>query len=145
VRSADVRREFPDRLAVQLEEHQAAGALEQQRAGEQAGRGVQCLYRAALPGFIGQRDDSGEVAQRYAQFSRQLATLNLQVAQLALSPRHAWQLRLEQRMVLELGREECSSVWHGSWRYTVQPGGARGFGAICGYALPQRVCSGRDG
>ncbi len=59
-----------------------------------------------LPDFIGQKDDSVEVAQRYGEFSRQLAALNLQVAQLALSPRHAWQLRLSSGMVLELGREE---------------------------------------
>ena len=59
-----------------------------------------------LPDFIGQAGDSGEVAQRYGEFSRQLDALDLQVVQLALSPRHAWQLRLSNGMVLGLGREE---------------------------------------
>jgi cell division protein FtsQ len=71
-----------------------------------------------------------EVAQRYGEFSRQLAALNLQVAQLALSPRHAWQLRPSSGMVLELGAKRCSSARRGLWRYTRQPGGAGGFSAI---------------
>ena len=125
VRNVTIRREFPDRLAVQLEEHQALArwnnsalvnrqgevfSAESERVmPEASGTHRPPLYGSseqALPNFIGQAGDSSEVAQRYAQFSGQLAALNLQVAQLALSPRHAWQLRLSNGMVLELGREE---------------------------------------
>jgi len=59
-----------------------------------------------LPDFIGQAGDSKDVAQRYAQFNRQLAALNLQVMQVALNARHAWQLQLNNGMVLELGHED---------------------------------------
>ncbi|HEU0219796.1 MAG TPA: cell division protein FtsQ/DivIB [Gallionella sp.] len=106
VRSVTVRREFPDRLAVQLEEHQALARWNNSALVNMQGEVFSAESEQALPGFIGQTGDSSEVAQRYAQFSRQLAALNLQVAQLALSPRHAWQLRLSNGMVLELGREE---------------------------------------
>lgn len=114
VRSVTIRREFPDRLAVRLEEHQALARWN--GAARFDGLGTELVNRQGevfsayteqmLPDFIGQRGDSGEVAQRYGEFSLQLAALNLQVAQLALSPRHAWQLRLSNGMVLELGREE---------------------------------------
>jgi cell division protein FtsQ len=60
----------------------------------------------ALPAFTGQDGTADEVTQHYTQFSQQLAALGLQVTQLALSPRHAWQLRLSNGMVLELGRED---------------------------------------
>jgi cell division protein FtsQ len=59
-----------------------------------------------LPGFIGQDGTAAEVTQQYKQFSQQLAALELHVTQIALSPRHAWQLRLSNGMLLELGRED---------------------------------------
>lgn len=106
VRSVTIRREFPDRLAVQLEEHQALARWSNAALVNMQGEVFSAYTEEMLPDFIGQRDDSGEVAQRYDEFSRQLAALNLQVTQLALTPRHAWQLRLSNGMVLELGREE---------------------------------------
>ena len=106
VRSVTIRREFPDRLAVQLDEHRALARWNGAALVNTHGEVFAAYSEELLPDFIGQKDDSGEVAQRYGDFSRQLAALNLQVAQLALSPRHAWQLRLSNGLVLELGREE---------------------------------------
>lgn len=106
VRSVTIRREFPDRLAVQLEEHQALARWNGSALVNTHGEVFSAQSEQVLPGFIGQAGDSIEVAQRYGEFSRQLAVLDLQVVQLALSPRHAWQLRLSNGMVLELGREE---------------------------------------
>ncbi|HEU0282932.1 MAG TPA: cell division protein FtsQ/DivIB [Gallionella sp.] len=106
VRSVNIRREFPDRLMVQLEEHQALARWNNSALVNMQGEVFSAGSEQVLPSFIGQPGDSNEVAQRYMQFSRQLAALNLQVAQIALSPRHAWQLRLNNGMVLELGREE---------------------------------------
>ena len=106
VRSVTIRREFPDRLAVQLEEHRALARWNNSALVNMQGEVFSAYTEQILPDFIGQKDDSVEVARRYGEFSRQLAALNLQVAQLALSPRHAWQLRLSSGMVLELGREE---------------------------------------
>lgn len=106
VRSVTIRREFPDRLTVQLEEHRALARWNGAALVNMQGEVFSAYTEQILPDFIGQKDDSSEVAQRYGEFSQQLAVLNLQVAQLALSPRHAWQLRLSSGMVLELGREE---------------------------------------
>jgi cell division protein FtsQ len=163
VRGVSIRREFPYRLAVQLEEHQAlarwnnAALVNQQgevfvaeskrvmpqaaprpdqvrvsdettsqstrltyNANQVAGYGGVPLADASgtsrppldggseqvLPSFIGPDGAAAEVTQHYAEFSRQLAALDLQVTQLALSPRHAWQLRLSNGTVLELGRED---------------------------------------
>ncbi|MDO8811829.1 MAG: cell division protein FtsQ/DivIB [Gallionella sp.] len=106
VRSVSIRREFPDRLTVVLEEHQAVARWNGAALVNTHGEVFDAFSEAQLPEFISQDGASFEVAQRYGEFRRQLATLNLQVAQLALSPRHAWQLRLSNGMVLELGREE---------------------------------------
>jgi len=143
VRNVSIRREFPQRLAVRLEEHQALARWNNNalvnRQGEvfvakservmpeaaprpdevRVSGGVPLagasgtprppLYggsEQALPRFTGQDGAAADVAQHYAQFSQQVAALDLQVTQLALSPRHAWQLRLSNGMVLELGRED---------------------------------------
>lgn len=118
VRSVSIRREFPHQLVVQLEEHQALARWNNAALVNQYGevffvgadRTLETDRTAAsdqpLPNLSGPEGTSVEVAQRYAQFSRQIAQLNWEAAQLALSARHAWQLRLNNGMVVELGRED---------------------------------------
>jgi cell division protein FtsQ len=106
VRSVNIRREFPNRLTVQLEEHQSLARWNNAALVNRQGEVFVAESEQVLPCFIGQGGYSKEVTQQYAQFTRQLAGLNLQVAQLAQSPRHAWQLHLSNGMVLELGSED---------------------------------------
>ena len=106
VRSVSIRREFPDRLTVQLEEHRALARWNDMNMVNTHGEIFSAESEQVLPEFIGQDGNSFEIAQRYGEFCRQLAALNLQVAQLALTPRHAWRVILNNGMTLELGREE---------------------------------------
>src|ERR1019366_2046526 len=106
VRNVSIRREFPQRLAVRLEEHQAWARWNNNARVNRQGEIFAANIEQALPHFTGQDGAAADVAQHYAQFSQQVAVLDLQVTQLALSPRHAWQLRLSNGMVLELGRED---------------------------------------
>lgn len=106
VRSVSIRREFPDRLVVKLEEHQAMARWDNSALVNQYGETFVAVSEQTLPGFIGQDGTSAEIAQHYAQYNRQLGALGVSVAQITLSPRHAWQLRLSNGMVLELGRED---------------------------------------
>jgi len=147
VRTVNIRREFPGRLAVQLEEHQPLARWNNDALvnlqGEVFAAEIENGSGQELPSFTGPAGTSAEVSQQYAEFGRQLAQLNergfldcsasppslrsprlrgrvgegdgvrgtcpevdLHAAQLSLSPRHAWQLRLRNGMVLELGRED---------------------------------------
>lgn len=106
VRSVSIRREFPQSLAVQIEEHQAFARWNNSALVNQYGEIYFAESEQILPGFIGQDGTSAEIAQQYAQFNQQIAVLGLSVAQIALSPRHAWQIRLSNGTVLELGRED---------------------------------------
>lgn len=106
VRSVNIRREFPDRLAVQFEEHQVLARWNDSALVNRQGEIFVADYEQLLPKFSGQDEFSFEVMQYYMQFNELLAALNFQVEQLALSPRHAWQLRLNNGMVLELGHED---------------------------------------
>ena len=106
VRNVSIRREFPHRLAVRLEEHQALARWNNAALLNQQGEVFAAKSEQVLPSFTGQEGTAAEVTQYYEQFSQQLAALDLQVTRLDLSPRHAWQLRLSNGMVLELGRED---------------------------------------
>lgn len=106
VRNASIRREFPDRLEVQLEEYQAIARWNNSALVDSQGEVFVAKSEQEMPEFVGQDGTAVEVTQHYAQFSQQLAALDLQVTRLVLSPRHAWQLHLSNGMVLELGRED---------------------------------------
>ncbi len=106
VRNAGIRREFPRSLEVQLEEYQALAHWNDSALVDTQGEVFDGKSDQVMPDFVGQEGTAAEVTQRYEQFSQQLAALDLQVTRLVLSPRHAWQLRLSNGMVLELGRED---------------------------------------
>ena len=105
VRRVHVRRVWPDRLEVRLEEHVAmarwgdTGLLNEQ--GEFfAGRGGR-----ALPLLAGPAGSEAEVARRFRRYAELLAPLGAPLERLILSPRYAWQLRLGDGLVIELGRD----------------------------------------
>jgi cell division protein FtsQ len=106
VRNVSIRREFPNRLVMEVEEHQALAHWNNGALVNQQGEVFAATSEQVLPSFIGPDEASHEVTEQYGQLSQQLASLNLQATQLALSPRHAWQVRLSNEMVLELGRED---------------------------------------
>lgn len=106
VRGVSIRREFPDRLMVTLEEHQVLARWNGVALVNVHGEVFHASSEEHLPEFVGQEGDSFEAAQRYGEFRQQLAALDLRVEQLILTPRHAWRVILNNGMTLELGREE---------------------------------------
>jgi cell division protein FtsQ len=106
VRSVNIRREFPDRLSVQLEEHQALARWNNTALVNVQGEVFEAVSEQELPNFVGPEGESAEVSQRYVAFGKQLKPLGLTLTQLAESPRHAWQLHLNSGWVLELGSEQ---------------------------------------
>ena len=105
VRTTSIRREFPNRLVMKVEEHQALAHWNNAALVNQQGEVFVAESTQVLPNFIGPDDASHEVAEQYEQFSQRLTLLNLRATRVVLSARHAWQVRLSNDMVLELGRE----------------------------------------
>lgn len=110
VRHINIRRVFPNRIVVELEEYQALARWNHHELINQQGE----LFMATnvrlkeLPVFIAPAGTEKQVVLGYLKFSQQLAELQLSIKQLTLSPRHAWQLRLSNDIVLELGRSEMT-------------------------------------
>lgn len=112
VRKVEVRRLWPDRIEVSIEEHVA---LARWGADTQARRLVNTYGEVfegelpdavRLPQFAGPGGSAEEVTRRYAAFRQTLAPLQLEPRQVLLSPRYAWQLRLSNGLTLELGRDQ---------------------------------------
>lgn len=110
VRRAEVRRRWPARLDISIEEHEPAA-----RWGDGATQLVNTYGEVfvatlppevALPTLHGPVGSAQEVLNHYAAFAAALRPTGHRPAQLTLSPRLAWQLRLDDGMTLELGREQ---------------------------------------
>lgn len=105
VRNVSVRRRWPDRLEVQIEEHQELARWGNIALVNTYGELFHAASDKDLPVFYGPGDGVKEVAEHYQEYGQMLQPTGLKVSQLALSPRRAWQIGTDKGMVLELGRE----------------------------------------
>lgn len=105
VRRVAVRRVWPERLEVSIEEHVALARWGDERLVNTYGETFSAKTREALPAFIGPGGTAAEVTRRYRRFAEIVAPLGTSIDRVVLSPRHAWQLRLANGQHLMLGRD----------------------------------------
>jgi len=105
IRAAAVRRVWPDRLEISIEEHVPLARWGAEALVNTHGERFAGASEVELPVFIGPPGTEAEVTLRYARFSQLLAPLGSRLERIALSPRHAWQLRLANGLQLMLGRD----------------------------------------
>ncbi len=105
VRRVDVRRVWPDRIEVALEEHVALARWGDVGLVNTFGERFGAQSEASLPMFAGPVSTEGEVTRRYRRYSELLAPLGSALERVILTPRFAWQLRLANGLSIELGRD----------------------------------------
>jgi cell division protein FtsQ len=105
VRKADVRRVWPDRLEVAVEEHEAFGNWGGGKLVNTHGELFDAARIDGLPEFSGPEGSAAEVTRHYRDFSAPLGRLDLKVREISLSPRLAWELKLDNGLALKLGRD----------------------------------------
>lgn len=108
-RSVSVRRRWPDKLEVVIEEHEALARWGNTALVNKQGELFHAASGSDLPVFYGPDNGVIEVASQYEALSQVLKTANLEVASLALTPRRAWQITTTSGIVLELGRVEMQA------------------------------------
>lgn len=106
VRSVNVRRRWPDRIEVTLEEHVALARWGSVALVNSHGELFQAASGSLLPVFAGPAEGVKEMTQQYARFRQLLEPIRLRPGQIMLNHRGAWQLRLDSGMTVELGREQ---------------------------------------
>ena len=105
VRRVSVRRAWPGRLEIAVEEHVALARWGDERLVNTYGETFTGKTREMLPAFIGPAGSAAEVTRRYRRFADIVAPLGTSVERVVLSQRHAWQLRLANGMQVMLGRD----------------------------------------
>ena len=105
VRQVAVRRVWPGRLEVTVEEHVALARWGDDALVNLQGEKFYAKTRDALPSFVAPAGTAAEVARRYRRFSEIVAPLGTRVERVVLSARHAWQLRLGNGVHVMLGRD----------------------------------------
>ncbi len=108
VRRASVHRKFPWLLQVELEEHVALASWNQTDLVNTNGEVFHAETDERLPAFSGETHHSRQIAQAYGEMNRQLQPLRRHITQIALSPRLAWHIELDDGLQLALGREAVS-------------------------------------
>lgn len=105
VRTVNVRRHWPDRLEVAVEEHRPLARWGSTALVNAQGEVFEAAINSVLPVFTGPEEMAAEVVGRYAEFEKAVAPLGRKVVQIRVSARRAWQIRLDDGMVIELGRD----------------------------------------
>ena len=112
VRRAQVRRYWPDRLEVTLEEHvplarwgQGVDARLVNTFGEVFSGQLDAETYAGLPQLEGPVGSEHDVAGRYVLFGRLLAPIDMRVQSVALSDRRSWSIRVDGGLTIQLGRD----------------------------------------
>jgi cell division protein FtsQ len=111
VRHAEVRRRWPDAIELRIEEHQAVAYWTVSESGDarlvnRHGEIFIAASNATMPHLDGPQGSSGRLLEHHAEYSRLLQPLGVQLSGLAMSARDAWQLTLDNGMVIMLGREQ---------------------------------------
>lgn len=117
VRSAVVRREFPNRLRVVLEEHRPValwGAEGEGRLLNNFGEVFEANHGdmdgQELPRLSGPQELSGVVLAMYQTVKPMFETVDLGINHLALTSRGSWQVELDNGAQVELGRGSAEEV-----------------------------------
>lgn len=151
VRHAVVRRVWPDRLAVTLEEHQPVALWQGEglessqgsarpdrmvnRQGEIFEANVGDVEDDALPIFIGPEGSAPQMLQMQRLLAPMAAQLRSGIDHLTLSTRGSWRLGLDSGATLELGRGTLADVRERTARFVATlPELHKRFGRVLEYA-----------
>jgi len=105
-RNVSLRRRWPDRLEVTVDEHKELARWGNIALVNTYGELFHAASDADLPVFYGPGDGVKEVAVHYGKYSELLAPSGMKIMQLVLTPRRAWQIETDNKIVIELGRED---------------------------------------
>lgn len=116
VRKASVRRDWPNRLVVTIEEYRALGKwgddgrLLSTQGDVFTANMAEAEEDGELPEFYGPEGSARDVVARYGELQAWLKPVGLAPESVRLSGRYAWTAMLKNGMRVELGREQSSTT-----------------------------------
>jgi len=104
VRRVDVRRRWPNRLEVAVQEHRELARWGNTALVNRHGEVFEGASNERLVVFDGPEGSQLEITRNFRQFNDSLALIDRRVKSVHVSERRAWSLRLDDGTVIELGR-----------------------------------------
>ncbi len=115
VRKVDVRRIWPAKLEISIEEHKPVARWGEGRSelvnsyGEVFAAQLPDEESVGLPLLFGPNGTAQEVLTHYGNFVEAFKTVGETPVQVTLSPRLAWQVKLQNGMLVDIGREQTKA------------------------------------
>jgi cell division protein FtsQ len=109
VRRAEVRRQWPDRLEIAIEEHQLLGRWGEKQLVNVFGEVFAGQAQGDLPRLSGPVGTERDVTQRYYRFQQMAKALDTEPVEMVLTPRYAWHVKFANGLSVDLGREQSRS------------------------------------
>jgi len=110
VRSVSLRRQWPHALELALEEHVAVARWSPTDGDPRLVNSRGEVFAAAsgdeLPVFSGPEGSAAAMLERYREFDTRLAKIQRKPVALTLTAREAWQVKLDDGVLLDLGRDQ---------------------------------------
>ncbi|MEO8134919.1 MAG: cell division protein FtsQ/DivIB, partial [Betaproteobacteria bacterium] len=110
-RSVAVRRQWPARLEVAIEEHQPLAHWNDAALVNMQGEVFDAEYGDDLPDFYGPEGSAAEIALRFREFSAPMRANSRAIDTLSRSARGAWDVKLDDGRTIALGREQVAERW----------------------------------
>jgi cell division protein FtsQ len=115
VRKVEVRRIWPSKLEISIEEHKPVARWGDARGelvnsyGEVFAAGLPDSEAGGLPLLYGPLGTAQDVLKHYSEFVGAFGSIGEKPVQVILSPRLAWQLKLQNGILVSLGREQTKA------------------------------------
>ncbi|HEY9102027.1 cell division protein FtsQ/DivIB [Chitinimonas sp.] len=109
VRQVSLRRRWPDRLDVNIEEHVALARWGTVGLVNTLGERFDAASNDPLPVLEGPDGSEAELARGYVSFRDRLAVVSRKPSHVWLSARRAWRLELDHVLTVEVGREDVEA------------------------------------
>jgi cell division protein FtsQ len=114
VRHAQLRRRWPATVEVSLEEQAAVAYWKMLDTGDMRlvntyGEVFDAASNAVMPVFSGPSERAGEMLDAQHRWDDMLQPIGRHIISMNLSPRSAWQLHLDDGLVLEMGRDQAKA------------------------------------
>lgn len=108
-RRVNVRRQWPDRLEITVEEYEPFARWGSTALVTAQGEVFEAAVNTTLPVLQGPEGSGPEVVNRFQEFQSALEPVGRRIVRATLSARRAWVLKLDDGVVLELGRDNLES------------------------------------
>lgn len=106
VRRVEVRRFWPDRLDVNIEEHHAVARWGSSALLNQQGERFDAATSESLPVLEGPEGTEKQLVEGFIQYRDVLTSLGKVPTHVWLSERRAWRLELDRQLMVEIGRDD---------------------------------------